>query len=148
MKLFLSACDGPAAVSCGDGVAGCLEWPPLPPLEAFFCSHNTQAASRSCRGAASHLWRKNRREPSGSEMSDGISDPSPQAHPEAAKDIKSHSLHPTCIPAKDIIVTHGHACVSRVNMPVAPPRWWHHLFQQVRNTESIDWLTPDSPRWH
>lgn len=52
------ACDGLAAVSVDrDRVAGCLEWPPLLALEAF-CSHNTQAVSRSCREAARRLLRK------------------------------------------------------------------------------------------
>lgn len=58
MKLFLSACDGPAAVSCEDGVAGCLEWPLLPPLEAFFCSHNTQLQADPVEESPVAYWEK------------------------------------------------------------------------------------------
>lgn len=130
MKLFLSACDGLAG---SQAVTGCLEWPPLLALEAF-CSHNTQAASRSW----SHQSPIEKKPPRAKWIRDewwrmmGLATLLHGLIP-----IKSHSLDPTCHPC-EWYRSYTWACIPCLN--VAPPRW-HRLFQQVRNTEWTEWLT-------
>lgn len=114
MKLFLSACDGLAG---SQAVTGCLEWPPLLALEAF-CSHNTQAASRSW----SHQSPIEKKPPRAKWIGDewwrmmGLATLLHGLIP-----IKPHSLDPTCIPASDIIHMGMRALLEYSPTPMTSP---------------------------